>query len=47
MLLSFWLQYFPRNPGTSFGIGKGMMMVLQLVSASFGYSMELVIGQIR
>ena len=23
MLLSFWLQYFPRNPGTSFGIGKG------------------------
>ena len=29
----------------AFGIGKGMMMVLQLISASFGYSVELVIGQ--
>ena len=38
------LQYLPRNPGTSFGIGKCMVMILQIVSAESRNGIQPMVG---
>ena len=39
------LQYLPRYPGTCFGIGESMMVIDQMIPASLGHSMQLMIGE--
>ena len=39
------LQYFPCNAGTGFGIGEGVMMVLQLIATGGSNGVELMIRQ--
>ena len=40
------LQQFHRNTGTSFGIGEGVVVMLQMVTTGFCDDMQLVVGQI-
>lgn len=40
------LQYLPRYPGTCFGISESMMVIDQMIPASLGNGMQLMIGKL-
>ena len=40
-------QYFSCYPRTRFGIGKGMMVVVQTIATGCGNSVKLVVLQVR
>lgn len=41
-----FLQNLPRNPSASLSIGQGMVVVDEMVAASLGYGMKLMVRQL-
>lgn len=42
----YFLQQLHRNLGAGFGIGEGVVVMLQMIAAGRCYGMQLVVGQI-
>jgi hypothetical protein len=44
-LIAGFSQNLPRNPCASLGVGKGVVVVELMVTASLGHGVQLVVGQ--
>ena len=44
-MIAGFSQNLPSNPGTSFGIGQGVVVVELMVAAGLGHGVQLMVGQ--